>query len=101
MFTLRTATVTTSDPDASTALFVSSKSLYFPVPTQRRDVNSIPLIMRLSFMPDILSLHLPLAPIIFAACRILPTIYCLLPSSLLPSADKIHDLDCIVLFQPE
>ena len=49
IFTLLTATVTTSAPDASIAFFVSSKSLYFPVPTQRRDLNSIPLIINLSF----------------------------------------------------
>src|SRR5262249_13274388 len=37
MFTRRTATVTISAPDASTARRVSAKERYFPVPTVRRE----------------------------------------------------------------
>src|SRR6187397_1051634 len=48
MFTRRTATVTTSAPDTSIAFRVSAKSLYFPVPTQRRDLNSRPAITKRS-----------------------------------------------------
>src|SRR5262245_30752131 len=44
MFTRRTATVTTSAPDTSMAFFVSTKSLYLPVPTHSRDLNSRPAI---------------------------------------------------------
>src|ERR1051326_5935881 len=42
MFTRRTATVTISAPDASTARRVSSKSLYLPVPTISRERYSRP-----------------------------------------------------------
>src|SRR3979411_654618 len=42
MFTRRTATVTISAPLSSTAARVSAKSLYFPVPTIRRDLNDLP-----------------------------------------------------------
>src|SRR5713226_7744709 len=45
ILTRRTATVTTSAPDASMAFCVSMKSLYLPVPTQRRERNSIPAIV--------------------------------------------------------
>src|ERR1700756_312479 len=38
MFTRRTATVTISAPLSSTAERVSAKSVYFPVPTIRRDL---------------------------------------------------------------
>src|SRR5574341_1128895 len=48
IFTRRTDTVTTSVPETSMALFVSAKSLYFPVPTQRRDLNSMPAMTSLS-----------------------------------------------------
>jgi len=37
IFTLRTATVTMSAADALTAFAVSSKFLYFPVPTINRE----------------------------------------------------------------
>src|SRR2546426_1182904 len=51
MLTRRTATVTTSAPDASMAFWVSTKSLYLPVPTQSRERNSMPAIVnRSSFM---------------------------------------------------
>src|SRR5207237_10054695 len=56
MLTRRTATVTTSAPDASMAFWVSTKSLYLPVPTQSRERNSMPAIVnRSSFMPCVLS----------------------------------------------
>src|SRR6202158_6047614 len=42
MFTRRTATVTISAPLSSTAARVSAKSLYFPVPTIKRDLNDLP-----------------------------------------------------------
>src|SRR5262249_45097577 len=42
MFTRRTATVTISAPDASTARRVSSNERYFPVPTMRREWYSRP-----------------------------------------------------------
>src|SRR5271166_5902741 len=48
MFTRRTATVTISAPLASTAARVSAKSLYFPVPTIRRDLNRLPPSSKLS-----------------------------------------------------
>src|SRR5437879_12685311 len=55
MLTRRTATVTTSAPDASMAFWVSTKSLYLPVPTQSREWNSIPAIVnRSSFMTCVL-----------------------------------------------
>src|SRR6266542_2490060 len=51
MLTRRTATVTTSAPATSMAFCVSMKSLYLPVPTHRRERNSIPAIVkRSSFM---------------------------------------------------
>jgi hypothetical protein len=40
MFTRRTATVTTSAPDASSACTMTAFELYFPVPTNRRERNS-------------------------------------------------------------
>ena len=42
MFTRRTATVTISAPEASTAAAFSSKLLYLPVPTIRREVKVRP-----------------------------------------------------------
>ena len=42
MLTRRTATVTISAPLSSTALRVSAKSLYLPVPTMRRDLKVLP-----------------------------------------------------------
>src|SRR5207247_5157384 len=55
MLTRRTATVTTSAPDASMAFWVSTKSLYLPVPTQSRERNSMPAIVnRSSFMTCVL-----------------------------------------------
>src|SRR5262245_66461724 len=42
MFTRRTATVTISAPEASTARRVSSNERYFPVPTMRRERYSRP-----------------------------------------------------------
>src|SRR2546428_11744180 len=56
MLTRRTATVTTSAPDASMAFWVSTKSLYLPVPTQSRERNSMPAIVnRTLFMLCVLS----------------------------------------------
>src|SRR5207247_11322037 len=55
MLTRRTATVTTSAPDASMAFWVSTKSLYLPVPTQSRERNSMAAIVnRSSFMTCVL-----------------------------------------------
>src|SRR2546428_13889727 len=55
MLTRRTATVTTSAPDASMAFWVSTKSLYLPVPTQSRERNSMPALgNRSSFMTCVL-----------------------------------------------
>src|SRR5207249_11788171 len=55
MLTRRTATVTTSATDASMAFWVSTKSLYLPVPTQSRERNSMPAIVnRSSFMTCVL-----------------------------------------------
>src|SRR5687767_15604888 len=42
ILTRRTATVTISAPDASTAAAFCSKSLYFPVPTISREVKARP-----------------------------------------------------------
>src|SRR3989442_9452565 len=51
MLTRRTATVTTSAPDASMAFWVSTKSLYLPVPTKSGEGNRMPAIVnRSSFM---------------------------------------------------
>ena len=44
MFTRLTATVTMSAPDAFTALAVSIKFLYFPVPTINLDLKDLPAI---------------------------------------------------------
>jgi len=46
--TRRTATVTISAPDASTAAAFSSKLLYLPVPTISRDENVRPATLQLS-----------------------------------------------------
>src|SRR6185436_3049138 len=46
--TRRTATVTISAPDASTAAAFSSRLLYLPVPTISRDVNVRPATVQLS-----------------------------------------------------
>ena len=48
-----TVSDTTSAPDASIAFLVSTKSLYLPVPTQRRDVNSRPAITKRSLIVSI------------------------------------------------
>src|SRR5262245_35209903 len=42
MLTRRTATVTISAPDTSMSACASRKSLYFPVPTMRRDLKVFP-----------------------------------------------------------
>jgi len=46
--TRRTATVTISVPDAETAAAFSSKLLYLPVPTIRREVKVRPATVQLS-----------------------------------------------------
>src|SRR3990172_1351157 len=102
MFTRRTDTVTTSAPDASTARRVSSKSLYFPVPTQRRDLNSIPAMISLS--SGIFELHsirnfqrlcrehraecIGCGSLLFALCTML----------FRSSRHKAHDLNAVALF---
>src|SRR4029079_18168620 len=48
MFTRRTATVTISAPDASTAAAFSSRFLYLPVPTIRREVKVRPATVQVS-----------------------------------------------------
>src|SRR5687767_15597173 len=48
MLTRRTATVTISAPDASTAAAFSSKLLYLPVPTISREVKLRPATLQLS-----------------------------------------------------
>src|SRR2546428_7760407 len=45
MLTRRTATVTTSAPDASMAFWVSTKSWYLPVPSQSGERTSMPAIV--------------------------------------------------------
>src|SRR6202158_1758774 len=50
MLTRRTATVTISAPLSSTAARVSAKSLYFPVPTIKRDLNDLPPRSRVSLI---------------------------------------------------
>ena len=47
-FTRRTATVTISAPDASMAAAVSSKLLYLPVPTTRRERKLRPATVQVS-----------------------------------------------------
>src|SRR5918993_5596816 len=54
MFTRRTATVTISAPDASTAAAFSSKLLYFPVPTISREVKVRPATVQLSSVRNML-----------------------------------------------
>src|SRR5712692_11813897 len=44
--TRRTATVTTSAPDASSARIISSLERYLPVPTSRREWNTRPPMVR-------------------------------------------------------
>ena len=48
IFTLLTATVTISAPDALIAFAVSSKLLYFPVPTISRELNFLFAIVKIS-----------------------------------------------------
>jgi hypothetical protein len=48
MLTRRTATVTISAPDASTAAAFCSKLLYLPVPTISREVKVRPATVQLS-----------------------------------------------------
>ncbi len=48
MFTRRTATVTISAPDASSAAAFCAKLLYLPVPTMRRDVKVRPATVQVS-----------------------------------------------------
>ena len=52
MFTRRTATVTISAPEASTAAAFSSKLLYLPVPTISREVNVRPATVQVSELND-------------------------------------------------
>src|SRR5687767_5608575 len=56
MLTRRTATVTISAPDASTAAAFWAKSLYLPVPTISRDLKVRPATVQLS--SDIVSIRL-------------------------------------------
>src|SRR6185436_9264600 len=49
MLVRRIATVTICAPEASMAARVCAKSLYFPVPTSRREENFCPAISRTSF----------------------------------------------------
>src|SRR5258708_15332242 len=44
--TRRTATVTTSAPEASSARIISSVERYLPVPTSRRELNTRPPMVR-------------------------------------------------------
>src|SRR5689334_5249688 len=52
MFTRRTATVTISAPDASTAAAFSSRLLYLPVPTMSREVKVRPATVQVSDFTD-------------------------------------------------
>src|SRR6478735_8312028 len=52
MFTRRTATVTISAPDASTAAAFSWRLLYLPVPTISREVKVRPATVQLSEFSD-------------------------------------------------
>src|SRR3954463_7919762 len=52
IFTRRTATVTISAPDASTAAAFSWRLLYLPVPTIRREVKLRPATVQLSACTD-------------------------------------------------
>ena len=54
MFTRRTATVTISAPEASTAAAFSSKLLYLPVPTIRREVKVRPATVQVSALHALL-----------------------------------------------
>ena len=57
MFTRRTATVTISAPDASTAAAFSSKLLYLPVPTISREVKVRPATVQVSALTVLLRGH--------------------------------------------
>ena len=57
MLTRRTATVTISAPDASTAAAFSSKLLYLPVPTISREVKVRPATVQLSASTGALHVH--------------------------------------------
>ena len=50
MLTRRTATVTISAPDASTAAAFCSKLLYLPVPTISREVKVLPATLQVSLI---------------------------------------------------
>ena len=49
MLTLLTATVTMSAPEALIDLAVSTKLLYFPVPTINLDLRDLPATLKISF----------------------------------------------------
>src|SRR5215470_270886 len=52
ILTRLTATVTISAPDASTAAAFSSRLLYLPVPTMRRELNVLPATVQVSDCTD-------------------------------------------------
>src|SRR6478736_9275292 len=52
MLTRRTATVTISAPDASTAAAFSSRLLYLPVPTMSRELKARPATVQVSACTD-------------------------------------------------
>src|SRR3954468_20953958 len=72
-FTRRTATVTISAPDASTAAAFSSKLLYLPVPTISREVKLRPATVQPSALMS-----------------------CCTPTS--ATSDKMHDLERVPVF---
>src|SRR4051794_17814375 len=51
----RSATVTISAPDAVSAFFVSSSSLYFPVPTIKRERQLLPARTKGSWTPNMVA----------------------------------------------
>src|SRR5262245_10823285 len=57
MFTRRTATVIISAPLRLNAATISSLSRYFPVPMIRRELNSRPAIMSLSFIKQMFDVN--------------------------------------------
>src|SRR3954469_25094283 len=82
-FTRRTATVTISAPDASIARAVSSKSLYLPVPTRRRERKRLPATSKAS------------SPAVWVDCGWMEFMRLVLDCS--TAADEVHDLKAVAV----
>src|SRR5438874_6833318 len=84
--TRRTATVTTSAPDASIASIICAFDAYLPVPTIRRERNSRPAITKGCGSASVAVSCAPAIPEIRSACAI----------GISAPAHEVHDLDRVV-----